>query len=162
AIRVFGPFEVRLHGTPLPRLHSRKGVWLLALLALRHGAEAARAWLAGTLWPHSPESRAFSNLRKTLTHLRRALGPAADRLRSPTLHTLSLELAGAEVDVVAFDLGIAQGDPTALERAIALHERALLEGCEEEWVFQERQRREQACLQALERLAAVSLERGEL
>src|SRR5712691_2958049 len=34
-VLMFGPFEVRLHGAPLPRLRSRKGHWLLALLALR-------------------------------------------------------------------------------------------------------------------------------
>ena len=34
-IQLLGPFEVRLHGQPLPRLRSRKGLWLLALLTLR-------------------------------------------------------------------------------------------------------------------------------
>ena len=38
ALRLFGPFEVHVNGGPLPRLRSRKGQWLLALLALRHGA----------------------------------------------------------------------------------------------------------------------------
>jgi DNA-binding SARP family transcriptional activator len=42
-IRLLGPFEVRLRGQPLPRLRSRKGQWLLALLALRHGHEVDRA-----------------------------------------------------------------------------------------------------------------------
>src|SRR5437667_454164 len=38
----------------------------------------------------------------------------------------------------------------------------LLEGCLEEWVLPERASREEACLQALERLADRSAERGEL
>jgi predicted ATPase/DNA-binding SARP family transcriptional activator/class 3 adenylate cyclase len=161
AIRLFGLFEVRLHGAPLPRLHSRKGEWLLALLTLRHGGDVARAWLAGALWPDSLQSQAYANLRNTLTDLRRALGPEAHRLRSPTPHTLGLELAGADVDVIAFDVSLAQGDRADWERAIALHQGVLLEGCEEEWVFQERQKREQAVLQALEHLATDALERGE-
>jgi DNA-binding SARP family transcriptional activator len=162
SIRLFGPFEVRLNGTPLPRLHSRKGEWLLALLTLRHGGDVARAWLAGTLWPDSSQSRALGNLRNALTDLRQALGTEAHRLHSPTPHTLSMDLSGAEVDVVAFDRCVTQDDAAALEQAIGLHEGVLLEGCEEEWVFQERQQREQVVLQALETLAASSRERGEV
>src|SRR5438093_13542046 len=96
AIHLFGPFEVQVNGAPLPRLRYRKGQWLLALLILRHGRETDRAWLAGTLWPESPERQAFASLRKSLTDLRAALGPEACRLRSPTPQTLSLDLSGAE------------------------------------------------------------------
>ena len=42
-IRLFGPFDVRLKGEPLRPLRSRKGQWILALLALRHDREVARA-----------------------------------------------------------------------------------------------------------------------
>src|SRR5262249_24407888 len=94
-LRLFGPSEIRLNGNPLPRLRSRKERWLLALLALRHGAEVDRQWLAGMLWPESISSQ---TLRNTLADLRRALGPEAARLRSPTPRTLSLDLAGADVD----------------------------------------------------------------
>ena len=61
---------------------SRKGQWLLALLILRHGREIQRGWLAGTLWPDSPEDRAYGSLRISLNDLRRALGAEAHRLRS--------------------------------------------------------------------------------
>src|SRR5689334_12425846 len=112
--------EVRLNGAPLPRLRSCKGQWLLALLALKHDAAVERSWLAGTLWPDTSESRAFASLRKSLTDLRRALGPEAPRLCSPTPRTLCLEMAGAGyppsgwIDVVAFDTAIARGDPPSL------------------------------------------------
>ena|SRR5579871_5284307 len=46
-IRLFGPIDVRVCGQPLPRLRSRKGLWLLALLALRNG-RADRATAGGT------------------------------------------------------------------------------------------------------------------
>jgi DNA-binding SARP family transcriptional activator len=161
AISLFGPFEVRLHGAALPRLRTRKGQWLLALLTLRAGKEVERAWLAGTLWPDSPETQALASLRMALTDLRGALGPEAGRLRSPTPHTLRLDLEGAETDVMAFDRAIARGDPTALEEAVALYRGPLLEGCAEEWVFQERQTREQSYLGALETLAAQALGRGD-
>ena len=57
-IRMFGPLDVSVEGRPLPRLRSRKGQWLLSLLALRHGSEVDRTWLAGMLWPDVTEARA--------------------------------------------------------------------------------------------------------
>jgi DNA-binding SARP family transcriptional activator len=161
AIRLFGPFEVHLHGAPLRRLRTRKGQWLLALLTLRSGYEVERAWLAWTLWPDSDEPKALTSLRKSLTDLRQALNREAVRLRSPTSRSLCLELAGAEADVVAFDAAIARGDPASLEIAVSLYRGSLLEECAEEWVFQERQAREQAYLAALETLAARALAAGD-
>jgi TolB-like protein len=161
AIHLFGPFEARLHGALLPRLHSRKEDWLLALLALRHGTEMERPWLAGTLWPDSAASQALAYLRNTLTDLRRALGPEAHRLCSPTPRTLCLDLASADVDVIRFDAAIAQGDRASLETAVSLYRGSLLEGCTEEWVFQEREAREQAYQAVLERLAEDALTRGD-
>jgi predicted ATPase/DNA-binding SARP family transcriptional activator len=160
-LTLFGAFTVRVDGSPLPRLRSRKGTWILALLALREGSPVERDWLVGTLWPESAESAALANLRCSLKDLRRALGPAAGRLRSPTPHTLALDLIDAVVDVAAFDRGIRQGDPRSLERAVSLYRGALLEGCSEAWVLQEREIREQAYLGALERLAARCLALGD-
>src|SRR5438874_11325107 len=95
ALRLFGPFDVRVHGQPLRRLRTRKGQWLLALLALRHGREVERSWLAGVLWADSTEQQAYANLRLSLTDLRSALGSEAHRLSSPTPHSLCLDLTGA-------------------------------------------------------------------
>jgi hypothetical protein len=103
----------------------------------------------------------MANLRISLADLRRALGPEAERLRSPAPRTLSLDLSGADVDVVAFDRAIAGDDASALERAVLLYRGPLLEGCAEEWAFQERLQREQGYLHALERLAAAAVERGQ-
>src|SRR5947199_972856 len=138
-IRLFGPFEVRLDGVALPRLRSRKGQWLLALLTLRHGSEVDRSWLAGTLWPDSPETAAFASLRSCLKDLRRALGAEAARLHAPTPRLLALDLAGVQADVIAFDAAIAQGDAASLEQAIALYRGPLLTEWTEEWAFAERQ-----------------------
>jgi DNA-binding SARP family transcriptional activator len=160
-VRFFGPFAARLNGDPLPRPHSRKSQWLLALLALRAGRPVERDWLAGTLWPDSTESAALAGLRNSLSDLRRALGPGASRLWAPTGRSLCLEVSDTEIDVLAFDTAIAQGDRAALEEAVSLYRGPLLEGCVEEWAFQERQAREQAYLAARERLAALTLERGE-
>jgi predicted ATPase/DNA-binding SARP family transcriptional activator len=120
-----------------------------------------RAWLSGLLWPDSPQHLALTALRNSLTDLRRALGPEADRLRSPTLHSLSFDLSGATADLLDFDAGVARGDRASLEQAVRLYRGPLLEGWSEEWVFQEREQREQAVLRALETLASHALASGE-
>src|SRR5438128_12631524 len=89
-IRLLGPMRVALSGNTM-RLSSRKGQWLLALLALRQGREVARDWLAGTLWPDNEEDQALFNLRQCLPHLRKALGAESHRLSSPTPRTLCLD-----------------------------------------------------------------------
>jgi predicted ATPase/DNA-binding SARP family transcriptional activator len=161
-IALFGPFRACVNGQPLPRLRSRKGHWLLALLALRAGCSLDRAWLAGTLWPDSSHPQALANLRNTLKDLRQALGPEAHRLHSPTSRSLLLDLSGVEVDAVAFDAAITRGGLPSLEQAVALYRGPLLEGCEEEWVAEERRTRERAYLAALEALADDARTRGDL
>jgi predicted ATPase/DNA-binding SARP family transcriptional activator len=174
AISLFGPFQVCRNGLALPRLRAHKGDALLALLTLRSAAsggarEIDRAWLAGTLWPDSSTSQGLSALRRYLTDLRRALGPEAARLGSPTSHSLTLDLTGAAVDLLAFDAAVARGQRAAcasareeaLEEAVALYRGPLLEEWTEEWVFEERQAREQRYLEALEALAAEALARSD-
>jgi predicted ATPase/DNA-binding SARP family transcriptional activator len=161
ALTLFGPFEVRVQGMPLPRLHSRKVAWLLALLTLRQGKPVERDWLVGTLWPDSSQSQALAYLRQSLTELRRALSTEATRLQAPTRHTLALDLSSADVDLLTFDTGIQQGDLLSLARAVEVYRGPLLEGCTEEWALQERAGREQSCLTALQRLAEDALARGE-
>jgi DNA-binding SARP family transcriptional activator len=160
-LSLLGPFAVQVNSEPLPRLRWRRGEAILALLTLRHDRPVERAWLAGLLWPESAESQGLATLRRYLTDLRRALGPEAGRLPSPTPASLALDLAGASVDLLAFDAALARGDAASLAEAVSLYRGPLLEGWTEEWVFQERQAREQAYLQALESLAAQALERDE-
>jgi predicted ATPase/DNA-binding SARP family transcriptional activator len=160
-IRLFGAFEVRVDGAPLPHLRTRKGEWLLALLVMRGGREVERDWLTAALWPECPDSRARKSLRVSLTDLRHAFGEHARRLQAPTPRTLSLDLTDAEVDLLTFDAALADGSPTALEQAVALYRGPFLTGCPQDWAFQERQGREQAYLSALETLAAQAMALGD-
>ncbi|MBI3909478.1 MAG: hypothetical protein HY320_00925 [Armatimonadetes bacterium] len=160
-VALFGPFAVQVGGQPLPRLRSRAGQWLLALVVLRHGQEVSREWLAGTLWPDSPDELALYNLRRNLVDLRHALGPEACRLHSPTPRTLRLDVSSAFVDVLAFDELVARADWASLESATRLYRGPLLEGCTEYWIYPEREARQQAYLRALEKLAEHALALGE-
>jgi len=160
-IRLFGRLEVRLRGELLPRLRSRRVAWTLALLVLRHRQGLGRDWLAGTLWPDSAAGQASYNLRRSLSELRRALGAEAWRITAPGYRAVALDLSGAEVDLVCFDEAIQRADVESLARAVAVYAGPLLEGCTEEWVLPEREVREQAYLQALERLASEALSSGD-
>ena len=160
-LRLFGPFDARSGGRPLPPLRSRKGQWLLALLTLRGDREVAREWMAGTLWPDSDEAQSFSSLRRTLTDLRQALGPQACLLRTPTVHTLRLDLEGVNADVVEFDSAVVEGTEEAMQRAVDLYRGPFLEGCTEAWVVHERENRRQAHQTALEKLGATAIESGQ-
>lgn len=167
-IRLFGPMEVHVSGQPLPRLRSRKGLWLLALLALRAGRDVDRDWLAGVLWPEHREDAARRSLRQSLHDLRSALGPdAAARLSCESPRSLRLDLAagnGVWADVCAFDGAtnrIATATPDALETAVSLHRGPLLHDCAEDWVLEERREREMRRITALERLAELAGMRGD-
>src|SRR5579871_2576523 len=152
-IRLFGPLDVRCGGAPLRPLRTRKGQWLLALLALRQGREVQREWLAGTLWPDSLESQALYSLRRSLADLRRALGNQAVHLTTPSSRTCRLETRAVYVDVAEFDSLVTRGDPESLEAAIELYRGPLLEGCTEEWALMEQRHREEMLLAALETMA---------
>ncbi len=158
-LRLFGTFQACLGEKPLPPLRSRKGDWLLALLVLR-GSAVSRLWLAGTLWPESEESRALLYLRRELTYIRKALGEESDRIVS-TGRSLHLDLAGVDCDVAQFDAAIVRADESSLDLAVSVYCGTLLEGCYEEWVTLERSSREQAYLNALERLAESAALRGD-
>jgi len=153
--------QALVSGHPIPRLRSRKALWLLALLTMRGGRPVEREWLAGTLWPDTDQDRSLTNLRSVLSDLRVALGTEGERLRSPSRHTLSMDIIDADVDVIAFGKAIADNTPASLARAVALYRGPLLEGCAEEWVGQEREAREQDCLRALSVLAEAALAIGD-
>ena len=119
--RLFGTFDVRLEGRPLPPLSYRKEKWLLALLVLRHDRDLPRDWLATTFWPDNDESQGLFYLRKALYSLRTALGDQAGRLRSPASGMVRLDLSGAFSDVQAFDAAVARREGEGQEegRSIA-------------------------------------------
>jgi hypothetical protein len=135
AIHLFGPLRVTVRGAPFPRVRTRSVEWLLALLALRHGRPVRRAWLAGTLWPESGESRSLQNLRDDLMRLRQALGPEGERIQAPGRDLLTLDLCGAAVDVRRFDAGVQAGDEASLHEAVTVYTGPLLQVCVEEWVL---------------------------
>src|SRR5205814_427976 len=93
--------------------------------------------------------------------LRHALGAEARRLASDSARTLRLNSSGLFVDALTFDSLVERGDAASLEAAVQLYAGALLEGCADEWVLEDRRVREQAYVSALETLASDAAAHGE-
>ena len=76
SLRLFtlGPPRIERDGVPL-ELHYRKNVALVAYLAVT-GERHTREALVTLLWPELEPRRARANLRRDLSVLRKALGPA--------------------------------------------------------------------------------------
>lgn len=164
-IRLLGGLVVHIDGAPMPKLRSRQGYRLLALLALRHGKSVERAFIATALWPDTTTESALSLLRRSLTDLRAALGEAGGRLESPSRHTLRLNMqAPARLDVIGFEQAAsALSVRSNLDSAIALYRGPLLEDYDDEWISLDRLRLEglyEEVLQARNPLTNTASARG--
>ena len=73
-ISALGGLTIRLDGSPITKLASRKAEALLVYLACTEQVHA-REVLADLLWDDRSQDRAMTNLRVLLTSLRRHLGP---------------------------------------------------------------------------------------
>lgn len=111
SLSLLGPFQVTLDGRPIADFKSNKVRALLAYLAAEADQPHPREVLAGLLWPDWPDRDALSNLRYTLSGLRRAIG---DRSADPPLLLITR-------DAVQFNLASDYWlDATALAEIAAL------------------------------------------
>ena len=157
-LRLFGPMLVCIDDAPLPKMRSRKALWLMALLSTRPNRPVMREWIASTLWPDVDLSTAFANLRPVLSDLRHALGKDGERIQSLTRNTVLFDLTSVDYDVARFDAAMRKDD---FAQAVDLYRGPFLEGCNEEWVPQERERRQFECLRALQSLGEEAIQSGE-
>src|SRR5262245_13294592 len=149
-VRLLGELDLRLGDAALPALDSVRAESLLAYLLLHRDAPQPRQRLAFLLWPDSTERQAHTNLRKVLHNVRRAL-PDAERLFDIRPRTLQWRAdAPLWLDVEQFERALAEG---RLEEAVETYAGELLEGRDEEWLRDERERLAGLHLEALERLA---------
>lgn len=149
-LRLLGDPVLLVDGIPLAPLRTRKGVSLLAFLALRSGkapAQVERETVAGLLWVDSEHTQAFGSLRRALTDLRSALGPAAILLQSPTARSLrvAVEYVGFASDFSLFDAlpkNITEASDDVLNACAEAYRGVLLQGFDDEWILGERTRYE--------------------
>jgi DNA-binding transcriptional activator of the SARP family len=167
-ISLFGPMSACIGDQPVAHLKLRKGEWLLAYLALNLDRPVSTNLLARTFWPEQAVveddlEKGAASLRASLKHLRDTLKNSSARIEASG-SAVCLHREGVEVDVDRFDWAVhpaRSDDIEALKLAIRLHQHPLLEGwgekTEELWVNDERQRRKQDCLTALQMVASRAI-----
>jgi DNA-binding SARP family transcriptional activator len=116
----------------------------------------------GALWPESEPEQGSYNLRRALSDLRSALGPAQSILTTPSFHTLRLEAdENVSIDLSRFDELCRRKDGASLRAAVAIYRGPLLEGWNEEWLQTPRSAYEQECIRAIARLVDAAKERSD-
>ena len=157
-LRLFGPMQAVIDGQPLPKMRSRKALWILAILVLREGRAITRERLAAMLWPDSEREVGLSNLRPLISELRSALQVLGEPLTTPDRRAIMLDLSSIQADVLQFKADLVRGE---LELATQIYTGVLLEDCDDEWIIPEREAKELACLDALDRLIETCFARGD-
>lgn len=176
SVELLGAPRVTVDGQSIS-VDTRKAIALLAYLAATHQL-VARDTLAALLWPEYGQERARASLRRTLSALRKGLGPFGDWLQTERddVGLNRVEQADVQVDVDRFTTLLAKldthgHDPEdgcetclhSLSEAVALHRGDFLAGFSlrdcpefEEWQqFQTDSFRRQLAA-ALERLASLA------
>lgn len=161
-LRVFGGLALDRDGRALDMGSQRKGLALLAVVAVAGTVGISRDRLLSLFWPESDEDRARNALRQRLFTLRRVLeidellvGGADLRLNTDVLAS----------DVAEFEAALALGD---VERAASLYAGPLLDGIHlrdtpdlERWVEAQRSRFSHRAERAMTAAAAAAAARGD-
>jgi DNA-binding SARP family transcriptional activator/tetratricopeptide (TPR) repeat protein len=135
--RLLGALEVELNGTAIDSPATQRPWTVFAYLALAD-RPVSRAELANTFWPDGRDQSARASLRSALWSLRRQIGDA-----------LVVDGERVELRELAW-VDIRDGDPLELCRG------ELLEGLEDEWALQARERHRERVVELLEERAQAA------
>lgn len=109
-------------------VRSRKGVGLLACLALADGKPVGRDRLSALLWSDRQSSQARASLRQMLVDLRHDFGPASDVFEIAADGAISCKGTAIVSDVSEFHRLRRADDRQSLERAFSLRRGPFIEG----------------------------------
>ena len=109
-------------------IRSRKGVGLLAYLALAEGKPVGRDQLCALLWSDRQTAQARASLRQLLVDLRHDFGHASDVFETTTDGAISCNGTAIASDVAEFHRLRRADDRQTLERAFALRRGQFIEG----------------------------------
>jgi DNA-binding SARP family transcriptional activator len=151
-------FELTCDGEPVQLQQSAQR--LLAFLALHH-RPVQRGYIAGALWPDTPEERAQASLRSALWRLRRPGRPLTEGGGGRLALDRSVQVDVRELVALAHSVLAESHDPiaSAADDLIALSG-DLLPDCYDDWVIVEREHVRQLRLHALEVLCAALIDAG--
>lgn len=166
-VSLLGGFEVAGEAPGRPAL-TRKGRAMLAYLAMNSGHAQSRDKLAALLWGGNGNPQARTNLRQTLSTLRKAMSFTDGQLLTTAGDDIILNPDELSIDVARFEELAASTAPEELEQAITLYRGDLLDGFSlkeeafEEWLRAERERLRGMAIGTLEKLIAHYREAGEV
>lgn len=121
------PVLQTLAGDPV-MIRSRKGMGLLACLALADGKPVGRDHICALLWSDRQTTQARASLRQLLVELRREFGQENQVLDTSTDGAISFHKSAVVSDVEEFRRHRRADDRQSLEQAFALRRGQLLEG----------------------------------
>lgn len=158
-VRLLGTMRLESDGQAVPAPSSRRGRALLAWLALHPGIHL-RSELAARLRPDVLDESARLSLRQAAWDVRRALGRARGRLVA-TRERIGLA-PGEDLSIDVWDLERLL-DEGRIDDALELRgEGELLEGLDDEWVYEARDRERERLAAELATAAAREEEQGDL
>ena len=124
SVELLGPPRITRDGAAV-EMDTRKAVALLAYLGVT-GRPHTRDSLAGLLWPEYDQEHARGALRRTLSALRKGLGPEWLEANRDVVALRRGE--GLRIDVDEFRARVSGSRPAQLEEAVALYRDDLLAG----------------------------------
>ncbi len=139
ALDLLGPFRLTGPNGQRIEITSKKGVALIAMLAMASDGEHTRGWLQDKLWGERQRPQAQSSLRRELTALRRSLNTLPQPLLVSEHDRIKLDLDQIDVDARTLVFGTAGNRPQ--RRAGDFLEGFDIAGAEgfEEWLRTQRQ-----------------------
>ncbi|MEM7333146.1 MAG: tetratricopeptide repeat protein [Chloroflexota bacterium] len=173
-----GPFQAIIDDNPMPESRAKKIEALLIYLAMEAQIAHRRETLVGLLFPDLPDESARTNLRQTLTRLRKAIGD--NQANPPFLLTSRETTQFNSASRTIFDVrqfnALLQGfetpahkdSITRLESAISLYRGPFLDGFFledsiefEDWILVYRERFQQLAISAAQTVTDYYEKRGD-
>ncbi len=148
-------------------IRSRKGVGLLARLALAGGEPVSRDQLCALLWSTRQTAQARASLRQLLVDLRHDFGHAGDVFHVATDGAISCDGTAIVSDVAEFHRLRGADDRRTLERAFALRRGEFIEGLAPDdaafadWIDENRRSLDSLWYEATARLLRVLEREGD-
>jgi DNA-binding SARP family transcriptional activator len=182
AVTMLGSFGLTIAGQPVERWRAGKARCLLQYLLMRPGRVVSRQALQQALWPESRAAQHTSSLKVAVHMLRSILTSAtatiADSPDAPVLridthdYGYSIEVHNVWVDFLRFEKLIARAQDSGAcvsqaqalklyHEAAALYSGDFLIGLDMEWADVRREWLRSLMICALEKLAALHLERDD-
>jgi DNA-binding SARP family transcriptional activator/TolB-like protein len=122
-LRLLGRFSAMPDGEPSAQLKisSKKGVALVAYLALHPEHSVSREKIATLLWGDRPDRQARLNLRQVILALRKNFATASHELIALDGEMVGLHMDRISVDALEFQKLCRSSDPADIERAALLY-----------------------------------------